>query len=34
MAQKPPVTAALLDQFGPTVVLTEAEAKDHHQEEL
>ena len=27
MAQKTPVTAALLDQFGPTVVLTEAEAK-------
>ena len=27
MAQETPVTAALLDQFGPTVVLTEAEAK-------
>lgn len=27
MAQKTPVTAALLDQFGPTVVLTEAQAK-------
>ena len=27
MAQKTPVTAALLDQFGPTVVLTETEAK-------
>ena len=27
MAQTPPATVALLDQFGPTAVLTDADAK-------